>query len=290
MVTYDDFDGVYFSIQAIRMFHKEILNDIEFIVIDNNPNEAHGAAVKGFCNWIIDQPIKYIPFTEYKSTAIRSKIFEHATTPYVLVMDCHIMFEQGALRKLIDYFDTGKDDGNLLQGPMVYDDLKNISTHFDLVWRAQMWGTWATDERGKDANNEPFEIPSQGLGCFACRKDSWLGFNPKFRGFGGEEGYIHEKYRKAGKKAMCLPFLRWVHRFGRPNGVKYPLLMELKVKNYFIGFEEVGFDVEPIYKHFMEEGKQTRETLEKWHKSVRDPIESINLQSGVSLKNETGPV
>jgi len=42
------------------------------------------------------------------------------------------------------------------------------------------------------------------------------------------------------------------------------------VKNYFIGFEEVGFDVEPIYKHFMEEGKQTRETLEKWHKESKN--------------------
>lgn len=265
MVTYDDFDGVYFSIQAIRMFHKEVLNDIEFIILDNNPDEAHGKAVKNFTNWIIDQPIKYIPFTEYKSTAVRSKIFEYANTPYVLVMDCHVLFEAGCLKKLIDFFDAGKDNGNLLQGPMVYDDLKNLSTHFDLVWRSQMWGIWATDDRGKNPNNEPFEIPSQGLGSFACRKDSWLGFNPKFRGFGGEEGYIHEKYRKAGKKAMCLPFFRWVHRFGRPNGVKYPLLMKLKVKNYFIGFDEVGLDVEPIYEHFMKEGKQTRETLEAWY-------------------------
>ena len=31
MATYDDYDGVYFSIQAIRMYHPEILKDIEFI-------------------------------------------------------------------------------------------------------------------------------------------------------------------------------------------------------------------------------------------------------------------
>ena len=48
-----------------------------------------------------------------------------------------------------------------------------------------------TDDRGRDSNGEPFEIPMQGLGMFSCRKEAWLGFNPLFNGFGGEEGYIH---------------------------------------------------------------------------------------------------
>ena len=37
-----------------------------------------------------------------------------------------------------------------------------------------------------------------------------------FREFGGEEWYIHEKYRQAGAKCLCLPFLRWQHRFADP--------------------------------------------------------------------------
>ena len=49
---------------------------------------------------------------------------------------------------------------------------------------------------------EPYAIPAQGLGMFMAKKDSWLGFNEHFRGFGGEEVYIHEKYRKAGRKAI----------------------------------------------------------------------------------------
>jgi hypothetical protein len=269
MVTYDDFHGVYFSIQAIRAYHKEILDDVEFIVIDNNPSGSHGEAVKGFCGWI-KEPHKYIPFTEYKSTAIRSKIFEQAKTPYVLVMDCHVMFEQGSLKKLIDFYDSGKDNGNLLQGPMVYDDFINLSTHFDLSWRGQMWGTWGTDERGKDPSGEPFEIPAQGLGVFSCRRNSWLGFNPNFRGFGGEEGYIHLKYKKAGKKTLCLPFLRWIHRFGRPDGVKYPLLMELKVKNYVMGFNEIGLDTIHIYDHFKE--FTSTDNLDRWFTDVGDPM------------------
>ena len=73
-----------------------------------------------------------------------------------------------------------------------------------------------------------------------------------FRGFGGEEGYIHEKYRQAGHRTLCLPFLRWVHRFGRPNGVKYPLTIENKIRNYFLGHLELNLDINPIINHFKE--------------------------------------
>lgn len=251
MVAYDDFDGVYFSIQSIRLHHPEILKDIEFIIIDNNPNGAHGAAIMDLAHWI-KQPFQYIPFTDFKSTAVREQIFKHARTDYVLCMDSHVLFELGSLKKLLDYFRANKDDGNLLQGPLLYDDLMGISTHFKSEWRDKMWGTWAYDERALDPSNEPFEIPMQGLGVFACRKDAWLGFNSHFRGFGGEEGYIHEKFRQNGKKTICLPFLRWMHRFGRPNGVPYPLKNEDRIINYFLGHLELNIDYKVIIDHFKE--------------------------------------
>ena len=153
-------------------------------------------------------------------------------------------------KKLIDFYDRDPDTKNLHQGPLVYDDLGNISTHFDPVWRGQMYGIWATDDRGRDKNAEPFEIEMTGCGIFSCRKDAWVGFNERFHGFGGEEGYIHEKFRQAGYKALCLPFLRWVHRFGRPDGVKYPLTLENKLRNYFLGHLELGLDTDPIVEHF----------------------------------------
>ena len=139
----------------------------------------------------------------------------------------------------------------MLQGPLVYDDMETVSTHFDLSkWGADMWGVWETDKRGLNPDNKPFEIPAQGLGLFTCRKDSWLGFNKKFRGFGGEEGYIHEKYRMVGRKAVCLPFLRWVHRFGRPLGVSYNPTREDRFRNYMIGFQEIGKDTDEIVERF----------------------------------------
>ena len=269
MTTYDDFDGVYFTVQSLRLHHPEVMDQVEFIVVDNNPEGKHSREVSNLINWN-SKIMRYVPFSDYKSTTVKTKVFELANTEYVMCLDGHVLVGPGAIKKLLDFFQQGKDSGNLLQGPMLYDDLINISTHFELIWRGQMWGIWATDERGKNPENEPFEIPAQGMGLFACRKDSWLGYNPRFRGFGGEEGYIHEKFRKAGKKTLCLPFLRWVHRFGRPEGIKYPLALEHKIRNYLIGFTELGMDLTPIYEHFKE--YVSIEKIDNIYSSVKNPL------------------
>lgn len=266
MATHNDYDGVFFTIQSIRMFHKEVLDDIEFVIVDNNPSGNHGKAVRELVDWI-KEPIQYLPFTNYESSTIKNKVFELADTPYVMCVDCHVLLEPGSIKKLIDYYDSRKDYGNLLQGPLVYDNLSNISTHFDLSkWGSHMWGKWDTDDRGVDPDNEPFEIPAQGMGLFSCRKDSWLGFNKKFRGFGGEEGYIHEKYRKNGKKTICLPFLRWLHRFNRPNGTEYSNNLEDRFRNYYIGFLELGLDISTLKKEF--KGAISKEFIENLEKEL----------------------
>jgi hypothetical protein len=251
MATYDDFDGVFFSIQALRMYHKDVIDDIELIIIDNNPGKPHSESIKNFTNQIKNHvSIRHILADDWKSTAVRDRIFTEANTPYVLSMDSHVLIDPGALKKLIKYYKNNPDTNNLLQGPMLYDCLTAAVTHMDPVWRDHMYGTWGVDDRGKDVNGEPFEIPMHGMGLFTCRKEAWLGFNRKFKGFGGEEGYIHDKYRKAGHKTLCLPFLRWNHRFERPNGVKYRLDLTDRVWNYFVGFIENGKDVKPVVDHF----------------------------------------
>ena len=167
MATYDDYHGVYFSIQSLRMHHKEVMDEVEILIVDNNPQGQHGQECKNLAGW--SNNVRYIP-----------------------------------------------------------------------------------ESRAEDKDAEPFEIPMQGLGIFSCKKDAWPGFNSAFRGFGGEEGYIHEKFRQRGDKCLCLPFLRWVHRFGRPDGVKYPLTRENKVRNYIIGHIEMGLNLEPLFSHFSE--------------------------------------
>jgi hypothetical protein len=270
MATHDDYEGVYFTIQSIRMYHKEILNDIEFVIIDNSPDSVHGKTIRNFMNWI-KEPVQYLPFKKYQSSTVKNKVFELADTPYVMCIDCHVLLDPGSIKKLIDFYDSGKDYGNLLHGPLIYDDCTSISTHFDLSkWGSHMWGQWDTDNRGKDPNGEPFEIPAQGMGLFSCRKNSWLGFNKNFRGFGGEEGYIHEKYRKVGKKTLCLPFLRWMHRFERPNGANYPNNLDDRFRSYYIGFKELGLDTTELFKCFP--NQSTPENIFKLDEEIKNFI------------------
>jgi hypothetical protein len=245
MATYNDFDGVYFTIQALRMYQD--LSDTELLVVDNYGCERTREFVE---SWAFG---RYILATEAVGTAApRDLVFRAASGDAVLCCDSHIMFAPGAIARLKAYYREHPDCRDLLQGPLVYDDLHNISTHFDPVWREQMWGTWGTDPRGEDPEGEPFEIPMQGLGVFSCRKSVWPGFNTRFRGFGGEEGYIHEKFRQAGGRCLCLPWLRWMHRFGRPDKDPYPLTVDDKFRNYLIGHDELGLNLAPIFEHFSE--------------------------------------
>jgi hypothetical protein len=115
-----------------------------------------------------------------------------------------------------------------------------------------MYGTWCDDPRAADPTSPPFEIPMHGLGLFAMRTAAWSGFNASFRGFGGEEGYIHEKVRRRGGRTLCLPFLRWLHRFGRPLGPPYVNRWEDRIRNYVIGFKELGLDSTEMETHFGE--------------------------------------
>ncbi|MAF24268.1 hypothetical protein CL634_01585 [bacterium] len=263
MATYEDFHGVYFSIQALRMYHPEIMDQVEFVVVDNKPDSSHGREVKKFMKHQVHG--QYIPFSEWESTGVRDVVFREAKGEYVLCMDCHVLFSPGSLKRLLDHYDNDPDTKDIIQGPLMYDNFDNFSTHFNPEWRSQMFGTWATNEEALK-KGDPFDIPMCGLGMFTCKKEHWPGFNKQFRGFGGEEWYIHEKFRQRGGRALCLPFLKWMHRFGRPDGVKFPLTLENKVRNYMIGWLELYKDpnnekVQSIIDHFSE--WKPREQLEK---------------------------
>jgi glycosyltransferase involved in cell wall biosynthesis len=243
MATYNDFDGVYFTLQALRLYQD--VRGVELLVVDNYGCEHTRQFVEGWSRG------RYLRRTEVQGTAApRDLVFREATGEVVLCCDSHVLFPPGVLARLRQFYRDHPDCDDLLQGPMLYDDTASVSTHLEPVWRDEFWGTWATDPRGLDPEGEPFEIPMQGLGAFACRKRAWLGFNPRFRGFGGEEGYIHEKFRQAGRRTLCAPWLRWMHRFGRPSGVPYRLTVEDKFRNYVIGHAELGLDLAPVITQF----------------------------------------
>ena len=251
MSAYDDFDGVYFTVQSLRLYHD--LKDTEILVVDNNPSSNHGKATKHFLDSI---GCKYISYENKTGTSVRNEIFRNAQGKYTLCVDCHVLLKVGFLDSLLNYYKEHEDCKDILSGPLCDDNFNVVSTQFDPVWRCHMYGTWGFDKEKYESGN-PFEIPMMGLGVFSCETKNWLWFNEDFHGFGAEEGYIHEKFRQAGGKAICIPKLHWMHRFGRPGGTKYPNKMEDRIWNYFIGWLELTKDpdhqiIKDIKEHFKE--------------------------------------
>lgn len=251
--TYNDYSGLYFTINSLRLYHP-ITNteEIEIIILDNNPNSKYGELNKKISN--NSSNIKYIPYTEKQSTTVKWNIIDFAKGEYVLILDSHVILAPGAIDALLDYYKKNPKTMNLVQGPLLYDDLKTISTSFEEGWSSQMYGKWTTDEKYKEG--KPFEISFSGMGLFSYRKDAFPKLNQDFRGFGCEEWYVHEKFRQNGGKVICIPQLQWMHRFGRIK-VPYNLNIEDKIWNYFIGWIELYKDpnhpmVKSIEKHFEE--------------------------------------
>ena len=287
MATHDDYDGVYFSIQAIRFYHPEILADVEFLVIDNNPTGPCAKALKALEDWATNY--RYVPYRTTQGTAVRDLIFRQASGDFVLCMDSHVFFAPGSLARLMEYCRANPSTQDLLQGPLLSDSFEPIATHFEPKWSHGMYGRWDLDERGKDTGSPPFEIGMQGLGVFACRRKAWPGFNPRLAGFGGEEGYIHQKIQRAGGRNLCLPFLRWMHRFQRPNGATYPTSWADRIRNYLLIYDELRVDPQPVIDHFQEllGDEQTRALVQAARKEIASPFHFFDGIYCINLDRRT---
>jgi hypothetical protein len=247
MATFDDYDGVYFSVQAIRLYHPEVTARTEILVIDNHPTGPCARALKDLERHV--PGYRYVPYDRFQGTGVRDVVFREANAEFVLCMDSHVLFPPGALARLVEHAEAHPEARDLWQGPLLGDDFTVLGTHFDPVWREGLYGAWGIDPRGLDSRAPPFDVPMQGLGVFACRRVAWPGLNPRLRGFGAEEGYVHDKVRRAGGRTLCLPFLRWVHRFARPFGPPYRVSVEDRVRNYLLMHDELGLDPTPAIEH-----------------------------------------
>ncbi len=293
MATFDDYDRTMFTIQSLNMRDSRYVEEV--IVVDNNPGSVLGKEMKNFCG--SNPRVKYVAFPEPVGTSPpRNAVFANAKSDYVVCVDSHVIFHEVAFKALAEFYAERPDCKDLIQGPMIYDNLATVSTHFNKNWGGGMWGQWDTVPNWNEMKY--FDIPSQGLGVFACRKDAWLGFNPRFRGFGGEEGYIHEKYRQAGRKALCLSDFVWWHSFQSADrirtGLPYPNTHMHKVRNYVIGFTELGMEeqLKEVKEHFKIKDEDWAEWLAvgrgeveytKLHKQQLDAMQGgvVNLQKAV---------
>lgn len=229
MATFDDFDGVYFTIQSLRMYHD--LKDVEFLVLNNNPIGPHAEALKHFLKAIPNA--RYIEVSDRKSSWVKYDVFKYATGDIILGLDCHVLLVPGFIEALFRYFQDDGNKLNMLTGPLVYTDLRTKSSCLKPVWNNHDFGTW--NSHPKDKSGQPFEIDMQGMACFAMRKDAWRPIPTTFKGFGAEEWFMAEHVRRGGGKVVCESSLAWNHRFGWPKRT-FPLKIEDKITNYYIGW------------------------------------------------------
>lgn len=253
MATYDDYDGVYFTIQALRLYHPICqTNDVEFIVVDNNPHGKHANPTKKLMK---DIGGVYIPYDKKKSSFVKYEIPKHASGKYTIQMDSHVLLFPESIDYFLKYFHENKNCKDLVQGPMFSQKLNVYNTHWNPVFRGHMYGIWANNHEAYK-KGEPFEIPMLGMGLFGYETKNFPKISDKFNGFGAEEGVIHDYFKIQNKgKIICIPQFKWVHRFDRPEGVKFPLKLEDRIYNYFLGYLDIYKDlnhpiIKEVYKYF----------------------------------------
>ena len=346
LATHRDYSGVYFTLGALKLYHADVLPQVEVLVIDQSPDNPDMPALADEVKKLAagygqlgTAGGRYVPYTDRMGTsASRDRIFAEARGEYVAVLDCHVLLAPGCLSALLGHFAANPDSLDIVSGPILTDGVMHggrwlpMATHYADHWRDRMWGVWASawacpcggrfapypegglcryetvgmqpqpikacPDCGKKlpmlewpghethllsygytnlgASDAPaFPIPGQGLGFFACRKAAWPGFNPNTWGFGGEELYIHEKFRRQGGQALCLPACRWLHRFPRPDAQpSYVNTDWYKCRNYVLEFLEMGWPLDPVRQHFVVDTKVVPQA--EWDAMVADPLARVH--------------
>ena len=234
MAAHDDYDGVFFTIQSLRLHH-QLPRDTEFLVLDNNPASNHGRALAHFAKTAPD--IRVVEVTSRKSSFVKYDAAAHASGDIILGLDCHVLLQLGFIDALLTYWSEHPDSHDMLTGPLLYNDLKANSAKMAPRWRGHDYGCWA-DDHAAMAIGLPFPVEMQGMGCFSFLKKHFPKINPGFSGFGAEEWYVAEKVRQNGGRVICHPKLGWNHRFDWPPRT-FPLRLVDKVRNYYLGWLEL---------------------------------------------------
>lgn len=302
IATLNDHEGLWWTLQILCDFHHVHLPSCQLLVVDQDPDSEQGkenakltikkmkrrADREGL--W---HSVKYVPMRNPKGVGpARNRLFSEADGEAVLVLDSHVILQPEALGRLLDHYDS-HECRDLLVGPLLSDGGGFVGTHQEMRWRSEAWGTWARDEDLFDPEGPPKEVPMQGLGLFACRRDAYPGFHPAQQGFGCAEAVFAEKFRRRGDKVLCLPFLRWKHRFFRFGGPPYPVFRIDKVSNYLIEMLAEGIDPAEMMEHF--EGQLNDAEMAELHKRLEaafqkeesDGLRKTDQPVGATEREET---
>lgn len=240
--------SIHSTLQAIRMYHSEVLNKIEIIVLDSHPMQTDGDKLKlsllsGELRGI---PVRYMANNRCTGTSYKALISEHVSTPYFLYIEPGTLLSAGSIEKLINYFDNNLDKGfGILQGVEFDFTLQNYVTHTNFEWCDGKFGHDAKDVRVELSSDNAFEVDGVRLKTFAYRVDAVKNiklFGTKFtlNSENMDNLYCDRALRNAGLKIGCLPFLKYTcSEPSASDKVKFRI-ESTDVYNYTMAFLELN--------------------------------------------------
>lgn len=262
--THNDQKGLAFTFTLLReqIVRLGLQDRVQLLAVDNNP---HGKEADIVNRTVQRVGGKYVAHAEPVGAAPpRNRLFQEAAGDWVLCVDSHVWLFPGVLERLVKFCD-GNTSGDLFQGVLASSKVYKDDGTIDPVWthctatmgEDGLVGKAQVNKEALDPEAPPFEVPSSGIGLFLARRDQWLGFSEKFEGF-GIEGYIQAKYRQHGRKAWCLPWLRWWHWFrdSKSQPVSYDMSWRKRTANMLHSHHEVGVPtLTEIRRHHVKTGR-----------------------------------
>lgn len=243
MATYDDPQGVWWTLSSLRMHHD--LAGVELLVVDDHPEPNRGE-IGNVCN---NAQARYVHAPKGLGPAhAKNSVWEHARGSHVLLVDCHVLIAPGAVAKLVAAARADAVGRDMWVGPLRSEAGNIIATELSPELRGDFFGTWLVDSRYPVS--ETREVHAHGSALSFMRRADWPKFSQHFKGFAGEEIYIHDKVRLYGGKVLYQPWLGWCHRFPRFGAVPYSLTLNDKMRNYLIGAYEMGWNITQFREYF----------------------------------------
>lgn len=247
--TCDDQRALFFTLLDLQRVRRDLglTDQVEILVVSQSEKVNHREVERDHVAEILNA--RYVHMTDPKGAGpAKQAVFDHAKGNAVCCIDSHVILDTGVLSRLVAFAAT-LDDG-LYYGPNLRRRLTHqdgrpaiVGTHYlPRYGNKGNWGEWAVNPAAENPLAPPFEINSSGTGCFVAKRETFLRFHPAVRGHGGIEAYLPEKYRQAGRRVMCLPWLRWIHLYGYVDGSPYKgFEWGLKARNDLLGYAELGY-------------------------------------------------
>ena len=100
MATFDDFDGVWFTVQAIAMYHPEVAADLWFVILDNHRRERRPPISRA---WTRRVPgLRYVPFRGYSLDCGPGPDLPGGGRRRGVCLDSHVLVKPGGLAAVLD--------------------------------------------------------------------------------------------------------------------------------------------------------------------------------------------